>query len=143
MTDDNEQLPSESSSIDYLLVADYAEVINGKAYIIGGGWDRYAPSQYPASMRIGIAIGVRVPYLESNTRHQVTVVLSDGDGKELFKLDGDLETGRPPGSRGESSLVPLAVNGQAQIEKPQLLELMAKVNNGPAKRVSIRAAERS
>jgi hypothetical protein len=133
----------ERTTVEYLLVADYAEVVNHKLYIMGAGWDRFSPPAFPAVMRIGIVAGVRVPYLESNVPHHLTVTLRDGDGQELFRLDGDLETGRPPGSRGDSAHVPLAVNAQIEVPGPQLLELVAQVDDGPVKRVTIRASGRS
>ena len=42
--------------IDYLLVADRAEVVNGKLYLMGGSWDRIQPQQFPHRMMLGIAI---------------------------------------------------------------------------------------
>jgi hypothetical protein len=139
MVEQNETIPVEQTTVDYLLVADYAEVINGRAYIMGAGWDKFAPPAYPAPMRIGIAVGIRVPYLESNTPHRLSVRLRNGDGQEVFKIEGDLETGRPPGSRGDSILVPLAVNAQVDVPAPQLFELLAEVDGQSTRRISIRA----
>ena len=140
MTDQTvEALPAERTTVEYLLASDYAEVVNGKVYIMGAGWDRFAPPAFPAPMRLGIAAGIRVPYLESNTPHHLTITLRDGDGHELFRLDGDLETGRPPESRGDAAFVPLAVNAQVDIPGPQLLELVAQVDEGPMRRLTIRA----
>lgn len=133
-------LPAERTTIEYLLVADHAEVVNGKLYLMGGGWDRFSPPAYPAVARLAIAAGIRVPFLESNTPHHLTIVIRDGDGHELLRMDGDLETGRPPGSRGEAAAIPLAVNAQLEIAGPQVLELSAQVDGGPARRVTIRAA---
>jgi hypothetical protein len=127
-------------AIDYLLAADYAEVIGGKSYIVGAGWDRFSPGAYPASMRLGIAVGLRVPFLQSNVPHHLVLVLRDGDGQELLKIEGDLETGRIPGSRGESMLVPLAANAQVPLEKAQLLELVAQVGES-TRRINIRALD--
>jgi hypothetical protein len=140
MTDEMvDALPAERTTVEYLLTADYAEVVNGKVYIMGAGWDRFAPPAFPAPMRLGIAAGIRVPYLESNIPHHLTITLRDGDGRELFRLDGDLETGRPPGSRGDAALVPLAVNTIVEVPGPQLLELVAQVDEGPMRRLTIRA----
>lgn len=130
-------LDQDQTSIDYLLASDFAEIINGKSYIMGGGWDRLSPPSYPATMRLGIAVGVRVPFLESNRPHHLTIVLRDADGNELVRIEGDLETGRPPASRGESSLVPLAANATVTVDKPQLLELVAQVGES-IRRINIR-----
>ncbi len=139
MDEHDEPIPIEQTTVDYLLVADYAEVINGKAYVVGAGWDKFSPPAYPAPMKIGIAVGIRVPYLESNTPHHLSVRMRNGDGQEVFKIEGDLETGRPPGSRGDSILVPLAVNAQVDVPSPQLFELVAEVDSQSRRRISIRA----
>jgi hypothetical protein len=139
MTEQPDALPAERTTVEYLLAADYAEVVNGKVYIMGAGWDRFSPPSFPAAMRLGVAAGIRVPYLESNIPHHLTITLRDGDGRELFRLDGDLETGRPPGSRGDPVSVPLAMNTQVEVPGPQILELVAQVDDGPAKRMTIRA----
>lgn len=130
---------NEETTIDFLLTADFAEVVQGKVYVMGAGWDKFAPPAYPAVMRIGLAAGIRVPYLESNVPHHLSVTLRSGDGVDLFRIDGDLETGRPAGSRGESILVPLAVNAQVDISGPQLMELVAEVDGRATRRLSIRA----
>jgi len=135
----NDAVLIEETAIDFLLTADFAEVVQGKVYIMGAGWDKFAPPAYPAVMRIGLAAGIRVPYLESNVPHHLSVTLRSGDGEDLFRIDGDLETGRPAGSRGESILVPLAVNAQVNVSGPQLMELVAEVDGGATKRMSIRA----
>ncbi len=135
----NDTVLIEGTSIDFLLTADFAEVVQGKVYLMGAGWDKFAPPAYPAVMRIGLAAGIRVPYLESNVPHHLSVTLRSGDGEDLFKIEGDLETGRPPGSRGESVLVPLAVNAQVNVSAPQLMELVAEVDGRSTRRISIRA----
>ena len=135
----NVAVPIEATSIDFLLTADFAEVVQGKVYVMGAGWDKFAPPAYPAVMRIGLAAGIRVPYLESNVPHHLSLTLRSGDGADLFKIEGDLETGRPPGPRGESVLVPLAVNAQVDVPGPQLMELVAVVDGGTTRRISIRA----
>lgn len=131
-------LPQEQTEIDYLLLADFAEVVNGKTYMMGAGWDRFAPPQYPAQLKIAIAVGVRVPFLESNMPHHLTVVLRR-EAEEYFRMEGDLETGRRAGSRGESTMIPMAVSAVIPIAEPQTLELTADIDGLSSRRISIRA----
>jgi len=50
---------------DYALLADHAEVINGKLYLMGGGWDvRHAP-QAPARAQFAVALGASSAYFRS------------------------------------------------------------------------------
>jgi hypothetical protein len=99
IVEQQEILPQiEEVQIDYLLLADYAEVLNDKMYLMGGGWDQFTPQAYPADMRWGIAVGIRVPFLESNRPIHFVLSMSGDEGSEHFRIEGDLETGRPPGS---------------------------------------------
>jgi hypothetical protein len=139
VTSELELIPSEHTTIDYLVTADYAEVVNGKLYLMGGGWDKFRPPSYPSTMRMGIAVGIRVPYLDANVPHHLTVVLRSADGEVAFKLEGQIETGRPPGSRGEPSLVPVAVNALIELAKPTSLELIADVDGQSVRRIPIHA----
>jgi len=125
--------------MDYLLLSDYAEVLNNKLYLMGGGWDNFAPPIYPADMRWGVAVGIRVPFLESNRPHHFVLTMRSGDGQEHFRVEGDLETGRPAGSKGESMLVPLAITGTTRLLGPDLLEIVATIDGTRSRRISVRA----
>ena len=59
--------------VDYLLVADRAEVVNGKLYLMGGSWDRIQPQQFPHRMMLGIAVGVRIPFAYTDEQHTVAI----------------------------------------------------------------------
>jgi hypothetical protein len=131
-------LPEEHTDIDYLLVADFAEVINGKTYLMGGGWNSFTAQQFPTPFKLAIAVGVLVPYLDANIPHHLTVVLRN-EATEYFRMEGDLETGRPPGARGEPILVPIAVNAQFIVPEAQTLELTAQVDGRSIRRTTIRA----
>jgi len=81
---------------DYALLADHAEVINGKLYLMGGGWDvRHAP-QAPARAQFAVALGIRVAWEETNLPIALRLALEDDDGAELLRVDGQMQVGRPP-----------------------------------------------
>ncbi|MDD5448681.1 MAG: hypothetical protein PHO53_05900 [Actinomycetota bacterium] len=84
-----------------MLLCDYAEAIEGKLYIMGGGW-----SLCPAGPRnMSIAMLILVPWNETNTQHKLTLMLLDEDGNQVnlgeppreVKQEGSFEVGRPPG----------------------------------------------
>ena len=56
-----------------LLLCDYAEAINGKLYIMGGGWTICAPG--PRNM--AVAIRVLVPWSDTNKQHNLALMLQD------------------------------------------------------------------
>lgn len=91
--------------VEWIILADAAEVINNKLYLIGGGWDSLTmnsplPLHYPCA----IAVSFKVPWNETNQRHAIEIVIADQDGAQLAVVEGQIEVGRPPG-------IPL---GQAQ-----------------------------
>ena len=95
--------------VDYLLVADRAEVVNGKLYLMGGSWDRIQPQQFPHRMMLGIALGVRIPFAYTDDQHTVAIELLH-DETRMIGFEAKLATGRPPGMAGMDMLVPMAFN---------------------------------
>jgi hypothetical protein len=86
-----------------LLLADAAEAVNGKLYILGGGWSVMGPEPAP----MAIAIKIEVPWDQGNDVHKLQLRLVDADGQPVLAdseegevpvvLDADFETGRPAG----------------------------------------------
>jgi hypothetical protein len=90
-----------------LILADAAQEVGGKLYILGGGWSVTGPE--PTPMALAIKIGV--PWDQANRRHQFKIMLLGEDGERPqilepatgqpqavdFEFGGDLEVGRPPG----------------------------------------------
>ena len=64
---DGRKEPVDGVNIDYLILADWAEVINGKIYVQGGGWTTInAREPLPVSRTIAIAVSPRVEWHETN-----------------------------------------------------------------------------
>lgn len=100
-----------------VLLADWAEAINGKLYIQGGGWSRVTPPVRMPGTNLGLiscalAIRFTVGWDETNIRHDVGVRLLDADGHAVSPVPGQppvevktqLEVGRPPGVTHGSDL---------------------------------------
>ena len=130
-----------STEVDYLLVADRAEVTNGKLYLMGGGWDRVQPQKYPLNLMLGIAVGLRIPYQETYDTHKLAVSL-ERDGQELVKIEAEIQTGRPPGLGGRDLLVPMAFNIPVSFTEPGDYELNAGVDGHAPRKHAIRATSR-
>jgi hypothetical protein len=129
----------EHTDVDFLILADFAQAIGGKLYLQGGCWSRFNPPAYPAPVQFGVGLGVRVPYEETEDKHHVELKMQTADGTDLWRIDADIETGRPPGSRGEPQLAILAVSGGAQLQEPGEFVLRATVDGKERKRVSFKA----
>lgn len=103
-----------------LVLSDWAESVNGKLYMMGGGWTMIL-SDRPVPMAISALI--HVPYDQTNKRRnlQLRLVNEDGAGyptDDPVKVEFGVEVGRPPGMRaGEESCVPFAIRLPAVLFK--------------------------
>jgi hypothetical protein len=127
--------------IDYLLVADRAEVVNGKLYLMGGSWDRIQPPKFPHRMMLGIALGVRIPFSHTEEQHKVGVEIHHGDTR-LLGFEAKLTTGRPPGMAGMDMLVPMAFNIPLAIPEEGQVVLRAAVDDREPRRHEIKVTQR-
>lgn len=106
--------------IEFFIIADAVEAVNGKLYVIGGAWDRYNAPAYPSPARLGVAAGILVDWNETNLKHALQVSIMDEDAKKIVPdINGQVEVGRPPGSTpGSKQRSLLAINANLQIPKP-------------------------
>ena len=132
---------SRKPEIDYLLVADRAEVVNGKLYLMGGSWDRIQPPKFPHRMMLGIALGVRIPFTHTDDQHKVSVELQH-DEKRIVGFEAKLTTGRPPGMAGMDMLVPMAFNIPLAIPEEGQVTVRASVDEREPRRHEIRVSQR-
>jgi hypothetical protein len=102
----------DSLRLDYMMVADAAEVVAGKLYVLGGGWDRLLVPVLPGrpAMPFYVAFGLSVPWNLTNRAFEFAVEMLDADGELIDTLvAGQFEVGRPPGLRaGTSQRMPVA-----------------------------------
>jgi hypothetical protein len=90
-----------------IILCDWAESIQGKLYVQGGGWNKLlsdTPGQF------AVAVICRIEYNETNTPYHAVLALVDEDGQPFPPLNPeagqaparfeiDFEVGRPPGMR--------------------------------------------
>ncbi|HEX7094972.1 MAG TPA: hypothetical protein VF183_03755 [Acidimicrobiales bacterium] len=96
-----------------MLLADSAQVAEGKLYVLGGGLTVVGPRPQP----IAVALLISVPWDRANVTHQWVLELLDEDGHPVPSAErpvvvrGRFEAGRPAGLRPGTALsVPLAIN---------------------------------
>ena len=82
--------------VDFLILADRAEAINGKLYMMGGSWDQIGVVDFTKPITFTIALGILIPWNATNVDHKLQVHLLDEDGNKLFSVDGGFKAGRPP-----------------------------------------------
>jgi hypothetical protein len=103
--------------IHALMLADSAQAVDGKLYVLGGAWNMLRFPQFPAQLMVGIAIAIDVDWAETNQRHHLDIHFEDADGNEMEpRIGADFEAGRPPGAIfGADLRIVLAVNGPVSI----------------------------
>jgi hypothetical protein len=84
-----------------LLLADAAQAVDNKLYVLGGGWSITGPQPSPSAL----AIHLKVPWDEANQRHQVRIQLLDADGQPVTVGEGD-------------QAQPLVVEGEFEVGRP-------------------------
>lgn len=98
-----------------MLLADFVQAVQGKLYILGGGWSVTGPG----AVQMGIAVKVEVPWDQANVQHTFRLTLVDADEQPVLvpgaeqpvQVEGQFEVGRPPGLKHGSPLdFALAVN---------------------------------
>ncbi len=96
-----------------LILCDFAEAINGKLYVMGGGWNVLQIPGQPVNMALGIIVSV--PWDQTNIRHELRAELQNHDGAAVeingqpVVVGGGFELGRPAGVKPGTDLnIPLA-----------------------------------
>ncbi len=96
-----------------MMLADAAEVADGKLFVLGGGLTVIGPRPQP----LAVVLRIEVPWDRANLSHRWRLDLVDEDGAAVTVGDralgvrGRFEAGRPPGLRPGTPLsVPVAVN---------------------------------
>ena len=115
--------------IDYAVIADYAEIVGGKLYLMGGGWDTTYAAEVPAAVKVAIAVGARIAWNETDHPMPVHITVEDDDGKVLVSMDGAVTVGRPSGIvPGSAQLAQMAAN--VTFNAPQFGGYRVMVNAG-------------
>jgi hypothetical protein len=94
--------------LDYALLADSAQVSEGKTYILGGGVTILWRSEFPAPLGFSIVCQFTYERTEADTEHTIRFVIMDADGNKLIPdIEGSMRLG-PPAPHIPSN-VPLAI----------------------------------
>ncbi len=95
--------------VEWLILADAAQVVGNKLYLLGGGWDTLTvASPFPAQQRLAIAVSFAVPWNQTNVDHNFDVEIAAEDGERIAAVGGQFNVGRPPG-------IPLGAEQRTQL----------------------------
>jgi hypothetical protein len=109
--------------LEYVVIANHAEAINGLLYLQGAGWtDIQQPVGANGQLGIvhfGMAVSILVGWNETNRRFPLKLVVVHEDGAELAPpVYAQIEAGRPPGlPEGSDIRSVIALNAEAQFQR--------------------------
>ena len=107
--------------IEYALLADAAQSVGGKMFILGGGWNIFRGANFPAPVQLAVAVGIGFGSDEVGVRFPVKIVIADEAGVPVVpEMTGQIETGQlaPDYPKGTPVKVPVAWNVGFQVPRP-------------------------
>jgi hypothetical protein len=130
-----EATPS-SPDIDFLIVADRAEAVNGKLYMMGGAWDRLFVRDFEEPVGFSIAVSVVVPWTATNELHELTLSVETADGVKLEPQMGvGINVGRPPTAEaGQSFRALVAADVRYKLPGPGAYVVVAALAGSDTRR---------
>lgn len=137
------QVP-ENPQIEWLVLADSAQVVNNKLYLLGGGWDVVSVGGSPPwDHRMTITAAIRVPWSRTNERHSFSLEMTTEDGKAIGQVGGEFEVGRPAGIvPGQPQRLQVALDAGLKFDQVGGYVVVAKIDGQEDRRVffSVRAS---
>lgn len=72
-------------AVDFAMLADSVQAVQGKLFILGGGWDTLYVGSFPARHpSLAIALRLKVPWSTTSGTLRIGVELQDADGASLL-----------------------------------------------------------
>ena len=132
-------LEADRCKIDFVVLADFAQSVQGKLTLVGAGWNRHHTSQYPSVLPFGLGIGILVPWSETNRKHPMKFTIMKSEGPQLMGGQAEFEVGRAIGTpAGMTQRAVLGLAGQLQLLEPGTYEILVSIE-GDEKRVTFEA----
>jgi len=125
--------------VDAFLLADHAQLSEGKLYINGGGWSLLTVESLPSQRRVGLVIGLRISPQESGGEHTFQIMLHPPGGEPFSQGHGAF---RSDPFEGESQPFFVAINTDLRAEAEGPYQLALIVDGEEANRIDFRVALR-
>ena len=128
----------DEATIDFLILANHVEAVNGLLYISGGGWTEYRrqvkADQPLPTMPLSLGLSVCVPWTETNRPQRLVVRVENQDSTVvLAKVEAELNVGRPPTLPvGAEQHTGVAITLPMTFPAPGEYRVIADLNDGRA-----------
>ena len=111
--------------IDFVILADFAQAVQGKLNLVGGGWNLHNAIQYPSKLLVGIGIGILVPWSETNRTHTVKFGIRKSEGASVIGGSVDFIVGREATiPAGMTQRATLGISAPVEIPQPGTYEVI-------------------
>ncbi len=131
--------------VDFAFLADAAEAVNGKIYVVGGAFDTIWASNVPVVYpQLSLVMRLMFTPAEVGRKHKIEINLMEEDGKRITSVGGDLEIGQNPEvPKGWRQGFLTSLNfANLKFEKLGDYGFEIVVNNSSLKSVPLRIAQR-
>ena len=121
--------------IEYAVLADAAQAVGGKVFILGGGWAVFRAANYPTPIQLAVAVGMAFTSNEIGIKYPLSLVIADEAGVPIVpEMKAQVETGQlpPDAPKGAPIKVPLAVNMNLSIPRPGRYGVVVTVGSSKA-----------
>ena len=83
--------------IEYVVLADGAQAVGGKLYILGGGWSIFHAQAFPAPLNIGLGVNISYTSNESGMTYPWSVTITDeADIPVVPQMNSQIQIPQPP-----------------------------------------------
>ncbi len=122
--------------VEWIILADAAEAVNNKLYLIGGGWETLTiNAALPIAHPCAVAVAFSVPWNKTNQQHNIEIAIEDQNGAELVRVEGQVEVGRPPGiPLGTAQRVQMAIKMILPLQRLGPHVIIARIEGQEARR---------
>ena len=131
-------------TLDFAFLADAAEAEPGrKLYVLGGGIDRISGPSFPlVHPHMALVMRFLVHPTELGRSHRLEVRLVNADGRELAKIEGDIQTAAAEETFGREVGVNMVINmTSTRFENPGDFAVDILMNNQFQKSLSLRVGQ--
>jgi hypothetical protein len=135
----------DQPEIEFVILAERVEILHGKLYMMGGGYDRLVLDRPPQTLPITFAVGLLVPAEASGREHNLPFAIMDKAGGTVAASDQiGLSFERPPTlGKGERQRVMLApLGGPVTFPTYGKFTLHVALNGAVQKTVALTVLER-
>lgn len=97
--------------VEYAFIADAAQVVQNKLYVMGGNIDHIFATGFPTKhLAMAFVVAFRFHPSECNRQHEIDIQLWDADGKTLIGIKGQVSAEPQKDDPTRATVVPFVMD---------------------------------